>query len=625
MLQLSERTLGDWLEHWAEVTPDKEYIVYSDRNLRFTWKQFNERVDHMAKGLLAIGVKKDTHVGIWARNVPDWLTFLYACAKIGAVAVTVNTNYKQAELEYLCENSDMHTLCIVDGEKDSNFVEMTYTMLPELKLFERGHMKSKRFPHMRNVVYIGQEKYRGMYNTAEILLLGSNIDDEELIKAKKLVSCHDTVNMQYTSGTTGFPKGVMLTHYNIANNGFLTGEHMKFTADDKLCVCVPLFHCFGVVLATMNCLTHGCTQVMIERFDPLLVLASIHKERCTALYGVPTMFIAELHHPMFPMFDLSSLRTGIMAGSLCPVELMKQVEEKMFMRVTSVYGLTEASPGMTHSRIDDDPEVRYTTVGHDFEFTEVKVIDPTTGEECPVGVQGEMCNRGYNTMKGYYKNPEATAEVIDANGFLHSGDLGVKDENGNYRITGRIKDMIIRGGENIYPREIEEFLYKMPGIKDVQVAGVPSKKYGEAVGAFIILHEGYTMNEFDVREFCQGENSPLQNSQIHFLRKGIPHDRKRKNPEIQVERFKSETVCRTRHRNHIKNGPESFFLKNRFRAGILSTNCLIYFFTIFTSNVLLSKLPLVSYASDFTSPTPLAYHSVTRSVVVFSTIFVRCR
>lgn len=233
MLQLSERTLGDWLEHWAEVTPDKEYIVYSDRNLRFTWKQFNERVDHMAKGLLAIGVKKDTHVGIWARNVPDWLTFLYACAKIGAVAVTVNTNYKQAELEYLCENSDMHTLCIVDGEKDSNFVEMTYTMLPELKLFERGHMKSKRFPHMRNVVYIGQEKYRGMYNTAEILLLGSNIDDEELIKAKKLVSCHDTVNMQYTSGTTGFPKGVMLTHYNIANNGFLTGEHMKFTADDK--------------------------------------------------------------------------------------------------------------------------------------------------------------------------------------------------------------------------------------------------------------------------------------------------------------------------------------------------------------------------------------------------------
>ncbi len=505
MLQLSERTLGEWLEHWAEVTPDKEYIVYSDRNLRFTWSQFNRRVDNMAKGLMAIGVEKGTNVGIWANNVPDWLTILYACAKIGAVAVTVNTNYKQAELEYLCQNSDMHTLCIVNGEKDSNFVEMTYKMLPELKTFSRGHMKSNKFPVMRNVVYIGQEKYRGMYNTSELLLLGNNIDDEILVEAKKKVSCHDTVNMQYTSGTTGFPKGVMLSHYNITNNGYLTGEHMKFTDKDKLCVCVPLFHCFGVVLATMNCLTHGCTQVMLERFDPLLVLASVHKERCTALYGVPTMFIAELHHPMFDMFDLSSLRTGIMAGSLCPVELMRQVEEKMFMKVTSVYGLTEASPGMTHTRIDDSFDVRCKTVGYEFEFTEVKVLDPETGEECPVGVQGEMCNRGYNTMHGYYKNPQATAEVIDKNGFLHTGDLGVKDEDGNFRITGRIKDMIIRGGENIYPREIEEFLYQMPGVKDVQVAGIPSKRYGEVVGAFIIPHEGCDIKEFDVREFCMGK------------------------------------------------------------------------------------------------------------------------
>ena len=341
-MELYTRTLGDWLEHWAEATPDKEYIVYSDRNLRFTWRQFNERVDNMAKGLLAIGVKRNTHVGIWAGNVPDWLTFLYACAKIGAVAVTVNTNYKQAELEYLCQNSDMHTLCIVNGDRGSDdYVNMVYAMLPELKSSQRGYLKSKRFPCMKNVIYIGQEKYRGMYNTSEILLLGSNVEDDELTEAKKQVDCHDTVNMQYTSGTTGFPKGVMLTHYNISNNGFLTGEHMKFTSDDKLCVCVPLFHCFGVVLATMNCLTHGCTQVMVERFDPLLVLASIHKERCTALYGVPTMFIAELNHPMFDMFDLSSLRTGIMAGSLCPVELMKKVEEKMFMKVTSVYGLTE--------------------------------------------------------------------------------------------------------------------------------------------------------------------------------------------------------------------------------------------------------------------------------------------
>ena len=326
-MQLFDRTLGQWLEHWAEETPDKEYIVYSDRNLRFTWSQLNRRVDDMAKGLIAIGVERGTHVGIWAANVPDWLTLLYACAKIGAVYVTVNTNYKQSELEYLCQNSDMHTLCIVNGEKDSDFVQMTYTMLPELKTCERGHLKSERFPYMRNVVYVGQEKHRGMYNTAEILLLGDNVEDDRLNELKSKVDCHDVVNMQYTSGTTGFPKGVMLTHYNIANNGFLTGEHMKFTADDKLCCCVPLFHCFGVVLATMNCLTHGCTQVMVERFDPLVVLASIHKERCTALYGVPTMFIAELHHPMFDLFDMSCLRTGIMAGSLCPVELMKQVEE----------------------------------------------------------------------------------------------------------------------------------------------------------------------------------------------------------------------------------------------------------------------------------------------------------
>ena len=506
-MQLFDRTLGQWLEHWAEVTPDKEYIVYSDRNLRFTWKQFNDRVDEMAKGLLSIGVTKGSHVGIWATNVPDWLTYLYACAKIGAIYVTVNTNYKLSELEYLCKNSDMHTLCITNGDRDSDFVDMVNKMLPELKTCQRGHLESKHFPEMKNVIYIGQEKLRGMYNSQEILLLGRNMDNSTLDEAKKQVNCHDVVNMQYTSGTTGFPKGVMLSHHNIANNGYLTGEHMKFTADDKLCCCVPLFHCFGVVLASMNVLTHGCTQVMVERFDPLVVLASIHKERCTAVYGVPTMFIAELHHPMFDMFDLTSLRTGIMAGSLCPVELMKQVQEKMYMKVTSVYGLTETSPGMTQTRIDDSFEARCNTVGYEFEFTEVKVLDPETGEECPVGVQGEMCNRGYNTMKGYYKNPDATAEVIDKNGFLHSGDLGIKDEDGNYRITGRIKDMIIRGGENIYPREIEEFLYKLPGVKDVQVAGVPSEKYGEEVGAFIILHEGVDMQTSDVREYCKDKIS----------------------------------------------------------------------------------------------------------------------
>lgn len=503
--ELSTRTLGEWVEYWAEKTPDKDYIVYADRGLRFTWKQFDERVNHLAKGMLAIGIEKGTHVGLWATNVPDWLTFLYACARIGAVCVTVNTNYKQNELEYLCENSDMHTLCIIDGTWDCDYVDMTYKMLPELKTCQRGKLQSERFPKMKNVIYIGQEKHRGMYNTAEILLLGSSIADEKLNEAKKQVNCHDVVNMQYTSGTTGFPKGVMLTHYNIANDGFFTGEHMKFTSDDKLCVCVPLFHCFGVVLATMNCLTHGCTQVMVEKFDPLVVLASVHQERCTALYGVPTMFIAELNHPMFNMFDLTCLRTGIMAGSLCPVELMRQVSDKMHMTITSVYGLTETSPGMTQTTIEDSFEKRCTTVGRDYPFVEVQVIDPETGEICPPGVQGEMCCRGFNVMKGYYNNPQATAEIIDKNGFLHSGDLGVKDEDGYYRITGRIKDMIIRGGENIYPREIEEFLYHLEGVSDVQVAAVPSKKYGEEVGAFIILKEGATLEAEDVKDFCKGK------------------------------------------------------------------------------------------------------------------------
>ena len=324
MLSLSERTLGQWLEHWAETTPDKEYIVYSDRNLRFTWSQFNKRVDDMAKGLMAIGVEKGTHVGLWAANVPDWLTILYACAKIGAVAVTVNTNYKQSELEYLCENSDMHTLCIVNCEKDSDFVQMTYTMLPELRTCQRGHLKSERFPRMKNVVYIGQEKFRGMYNTPELLLLGSNIANDKLIEAKKQVSCHDVVNMQYTSGTTGFPKGVMLTHYNIANNGFLTGEHMKFTQDDKLCVCVPLFHCFGLCVCVNCVLTLGSTVILVPQFDAKRFDKLFKTYHPTIVAGVPTLYEALLTNKHMDGMDLS-VTTNMFAYD-CPNPI-KPVDE----------------------------------------------------------------------------------------------------------------------------------------------------------------------------------------------------------------------------------------------------------------------------------------------------------
>ena len=519
---LSDRTLGDWLEYWAKETPDKEYIVYSDRDLRFTWQKFNERVDHMAKGLIAIGVTRGTNVGIWAQNVPDWLTFLYATAKIGAVAATVNTSYRTEELRYLMQNSDMHTLCMTDAVPGSNYTDIIYELVPELKKTQRGKLKSDLFPELKNVVYIGQEKYRGMYNTAEILLLGKNVADNEFKRLRSLVTCHDVVNMQYTSGTTGFPKGVMLTHHNIANNGYLTGVHMQFTPEDKCCICVPLFHCFGVVLATMCCLTHGSTQVMVERFDPLVTLASVHKERCTVLHGVPTMFIAQLNHPMFSLFDMHSLRTGIMAGSLCPEELMRQVNEQMFMNLTSVYGMTETSPGMTQTRVDDPFDVRCTTVGHEYEFTEVKVLNPETGEECPLNVPGEICCRGYNVMKGYYKNPEATAQVIDTNGFMHSGDLGVKDEHGNYRITGRIKDIIIRGGENISPKEVEDYLYRMPGVKDVQVVGVASQRYGEDVGAFIIQKEGFNLTTEDIRDYCKGHIARYKIPRYVFFVEGFP-------------------------------------------------------------------------------------------------------
>lgn len=507
-MQLIEFTLCDLLEKWAREIPDHEFIVYPDRNLRFTYAQFNQRVDQLAKGLLAIGVKKGDKVGIWATNVPDWSTFMYATAKIGAILVTVNTSYKLSELEYLIKDADLHTLCIIDGYRDSDYVSMVFELVPELKSAVRGSLSSSIFPELKNVVFIGPQKHRGMYNTHELILLGSHLPDDDLLRARQNTSCHDVVNMQYTSGTTGFPKGVMLTHHNIVNCGQSTGDCMHYTQDDRLLVCVPLFHCFGCVLAMCAIITHGGTMVFVEEFDPLLVLASVQKEKCTALYGVPTMFIAELNHPMFNMFNLSSLRTGIMAGSLCPIETMNQVMTKMNCRdLIIVYGLTESSPGMTATRVTDPPEIRATTVGTNYPGVEVKVFDPETGDECPPEIQGEICCRGYNVMKGYYNNPEATAKAIDKDGWLHSGDLAVKTKDGYYRITGRIKDMIIRGGENIYPREIENFLYQMPQIEMVEVAGIPDEKFGEIVGAFIKLKSGQTLTQEEVQEFCRGKIS----------------------------------------------------------------------------------------------------------------------
>ncbi|BDH79242.1 MAG TPA: AMP-binding protein [Methanothermobacter sp.] len=499
----TEDTIGEFLEKQVQKYPNKEFIVYPDRDLRFTYNEFNERVNLLAKGLLAIGLKKGDHLGIWATNVPDWLTFLFATAKIGVVLVTINTAYKSHELEYVMKQSDMKAIAIIDGFRDVDYIRTIYQLVPELKSHERGNLKSRKFPHLKSVIYIGAAKHRGMYNIHELMLLGKHIPDSELEEVKKTLNNNDVINMQYTSGTTGFPKGVMLTHRNILNNGYYIGERQKFTEEDRLCLPVPLFHCFGIVLGVLAILTHAGTLVILEEFDPLLVLAAVEKEKCTALYGVPTMFIAEFTHPMFDMFDLSSLRTGIMAGSPCPIEAMKRVINDMHMKeITIVYGLTEASPGITQSSVDDPIEKRVETVGKPLPHIEVKLVDPETGEEVGPGQIGEICCRGYNVMKGYYKMPEMTKEVIDEDGWLHSGDLAVMDEDGYYSIVGRIKDMIIRGGENIYPREIEEFLHTMPGIKDVQVVGIPDEKYGEIVGAFVIKEENADIKEEDVRDYA---------------------------------------------------------------------------------------------------------------------------
>ena len=499
-------TLGQVLEKQVARHPDREFMVYPDRDLRFTYADFDRRVNNLAKGLLAIGLTKGDHLGIWATNVPDWLTFLFATAKIGVVAVTVNTAYRLHELEYLVKQSDIKALCLIDGFRDSDYVAAVNELVPELKSCERGRLESARFPRLKSVIFIGPEKHRGMYNSQELLLLGVHTSDEELARTSAGLTCHEVINMQYTSGTTGFPKGVMLTHHNILNNGFHIGERQKFTDTDRLCLTVPLFHCFGLVLGVMAILTHGATHVILESFDPLLALASVQKERCTALYGVPTMFIAELNHPMFGMFNLSSLRTGIMAGSPCPMEIMKRVISDMRCRdITIAYGLTEGSPVTMQTSTDDPIEMRVSTVGQRLPGIEVRIVNPETNTEVAPGTQGEVVCRGYNVMKGYYQMAEATAQAVDADGWLHTGDLGTMDANGYFKITGRIKDMIIRGGENISPREIEEYLLRMEGVRDIQVAGIASPKYGEEVGAFVIRKDGAALTEEDVRDFCRGQ------------------------------------------------------------------------------------------------------------------------
>ncbi|NLN92091.1 MAG: AMP-binding protein [Candidatus Hydrogenedens sp.] len=499
-----DKTIGTVFQEQASLHADKDFMIYPDRGLRFTWKEFDERTALLAKGLLQLGLRPGDHLGVWARNVPDWLTLFFASTRIGVVLVTVNTSYKSHELAYILKQSDMKALAIVDGFRDVSYIDTLYELVPQLRQVPRGMLHNPEFPHLKHVLFMGQEKHRGMYSMPELFQLGDQCPDDFLEEISSSLDCDDVVNIQYTSGTTGFPKGVMLTHRNILNNGFHIGERQKFTEKDRVCLPVPLFHCFGIVLGVMAAYTHGATVVMVEIFDPLLTLAAVQKEKCTALYGVPTMFNAELNHPMFSLFDLSSLRTGIMAGSPCPIEIMKRVINDMHCeQITIAYGLTEASPVITQTSTEDTIERRVSTIGQQLPGMEVKIINPETGERLGANEEGELCCRGYNIMKGYYNMPEATAEVIDADGWLHTGDLATVDEHGYYRITGRSKDIIIRGGENISPREIEEFLHTMPGILDVQVVGVPDERYGEVVSAFIIPKEDIDITEADVRDFSR--------------------------------------------------------------------------------------------------------------------------
>ncbi|MEI1421601.1 AMP-binding protein [Bacillus cabrialesii] len=506
MAELIHSTIGRLLEQTAEAYPDQEAVVYPDRNIRYTYAQFNSLCRQTAKGLMRMGIGKGDHVAIWASNIPEWLAVQFATAKIGAVLVTVNTNYQAHELDYLLKQSDAAALIVMDSYRGTSYTDILNSLIPELQEAEPGQLRSERYPFLKTLIYIGENRLPGMYHWDDTEILAKTVTDAELEARMNSLEKDDVINMQYTSGTTGFPKGVMLTHFNVINNAANIAECMGLTSQDRLCIPVPFFHCFGCVLGILACVSVGAAMIPIQEFDPVTVLKTVEKEKCTALHGVPTMFISELHHPDFEAYDLSTLRTGIMAGSPCPSEVMKAVIEKMGMKdITIAYGQTEASPVITQTRANDSFIRRVETTGRALPHAEVKIVEPGTCQEVQRGVQGELCTRGYHVMKGYYQDEEATRKAINPDGWLFTGDLAVMDEDGYCRITGRLKDMLIRGGENIYPREIEEFLYRHPAILDVQVVGVPDAKFGEEAAAWIKLKDGKTVSSEELKAYCKGK------------------------------------------------------------------------------------------------------------------------
>jgi len=507
-MTLLRKTVGEIVREQAELYPNQEAYVYPEHGIRRTYKEFDEETDQLAKAFIGMGIEKGENVAIWSDNKREWLLSQYATGKMGAVLVTVNTNYQATELEYLLKQSDTTTLILDESFKGTSYIDIIRTVCPELVMSKRGSISSDKLPHFKRIILMTEREEVGMYKWSELMAQADKVTNEQFEEQFHSLDSDDVINIQYTSGTTGFPKGVMLTHNNVVNNGKQIGDYMKLTEQDRVCIPVPFFHCFGCVLGTLAAVTHGSAMILLEQFDALRVLQAVQDEKCTALHGVPTMFIAELNHPEFKNYDTSTLRTGIMAGSVCPIEVMKRVIEDMgASEITICYGQTEASPVITQTKTDDPIGKRVSTVGKPHPNVEVKIIDPVTGEELPVGVPGELCTRGYNIMKGYYNNAEATREAIDAEGWLHTGDIAVMDADGYIDITGRIKDMVIRGGENIYPKEVEEFLYTHPEIADVQVVGVPDAKYGEELMAWIILKKGVDLDEESVREFCKGRIS----------------------------------------------------------------------------------------------------------------------
>lgn len=499
-------TIGEKFDDITERFPDNPALISRSQRIRYSYRELREKVDQCAMALYALGLRRGDRIGIWANNCAEWLITQIASARLGAILVNINPSYRLHELEYALKQSGCRFLVAADRFKSSDYTGMLYELIPELKSSKSGRLNSPVVPDLRTVIRIHPDRSPGMLTWKEMLVRADGVDPEELERIRSRLGFDEPINIQYTSGTTGRPKGATLSHHNILNNGKMVGDILGLTSRDRLVIPVPLYHCFGMVLGNLGCLTHGAAIIYTgEGFDSKAVLQTIHEERATALYGVPTMFIAELEHPDFEQYDLSSLRTGLMAGALCPIEVMKKVNTLMHMsEVEIAYGMTETSPVSTQTRSDAPIEKRVSTVGQVLPHTEIKIADPATGRTVPTGESGELCTRGYCVMLGYWNDETKTRETIDEARWLHTGDLATMDDEGYISIVGRIKDMVIRGGENIYPKEIEEFLFTNPKIADVQVIGVPDEKYGEELMAWVKLHNGDEAEADEIRAFCRG-------------------------------------------------------------------------------------------------------------------------